>query len=207
MVLNNIIESQTHVQKIEDSYKDLINYSPRALWLRAIVLGGLEGLVSAAVMMMGIGMFTQDNKVVVVASFASLAAAAMNLAIAEFVSVYTQYDIMSFQGKRDLAMGRDGGKGLVPSPTLVAVVASVTYFVCGSVTLVAGGFIREQKWRALVASTVASLLLIVVGAIGAAVGKAPVARSCVRLLFGGWLAISVIWARSLLLRRLGFRLQ
>lgn len=202
MVFNNIIESQTHVQKIEHSYKDLINYSPRALWLRAIVLGGLEGLVSAAVMMMGIGTFTQDNKVVVVTSFTSLAAAAMNLAIAEFVSVHTQYDIMTFQAKRDLAMGRDGGRGMVPSPTVVAVAASVTYFVCGSVTLVAGGFIREQKWRALVASMVASLLLIVVGVFGAAVGKAPVARSCVRLLFGGWLAISIIWARSLFLGKL-----
>lgn len=201
MDLKNI-ESQTHMQNVEDSY---FNYSPRALWLRAIVLGGLEGLVSSAVMMMGIGMFTQDNKVILLTSFTSLAAASMNLAIAEFVSVYAQYDIMMFQAKRDLAVGRNGGKGLVPSPTVVAVVASVTRFVCGSVPLLTGGFIRDHKWRSHVATTVASLLLIVVGVIGAALGKAPVARSCLRLLFGGWLTISIIWGKYHVLGQTGIQ--
>ncbi|KAF3451694.1 hypothetical protein FNV43_RR07790 [Rhamnella rubrinervis] len=187
------------MQKVEDKY---FNYSPRALWLRAIVLGGLEGLASSVVMMMGIGMFTKDNKVILLTSFTSLVAASMNLAIAEFVSVYAQYDIMMFQAKRDLAVGRDGGKGMVPSPTVVAVAASATYFVCGSVPLLSG-FIGDPKWRSLVATMVASFLLIVVGVIGAALGKVPVARSCLRLLLGGWLTISIIWGKNYVLGYIG----
>lgn len=87
-------------------------------------------------------------------------------------------------------MGRGGQKGPVPSPTLVAVASSVTYLVGGSVLLLAAGFIKQKEWRSSAVMTLASLSLFLMGVIGAALGKAPVARSCARVLLGGWITIA-----------------
>lgn len=187
------VESQTH------KYFD---YSPRGLWLRAIVLGGLDGLVFSAVMMMGIGGHVPkgDNKVILITSFAGLASGAFNVAIGEFVSVCTQCDIMRFQLKRNIEMGQGDQKaGLVPSPIVIAVAASVTYFIVGSVPLLSVVFIREPKWRTFSATVMASFCMAVVGAIGAGVGNSPVARSCVRVLFGGWVMISIVLGKNYIL--------
>ena len=102
----------------EEKYFD---YSPRAIWLRAIVVGGHEGVTHATVMLMGIGMLANGIKAMLLTSFIGLVAGTLNLAIAQYVSVYTQYDIMTFQAKRNIRMGRGGNWGTVPSPTLVAV--------------------------------------------------------------------------------------
>ncbi|XP_015883561.3 vacuolar iron transporter homolog 4 [Ziziphus jujuba] len=202
MEVNNV-ESQMHHWQVEDAKH--FDYSPRALWLRAIVLGGLEGLVFSAVTMMGIGMLKEeDNKVKLITSFLGLASGAFNVAIAEFVSVYTQYDIMRFQLERNIRMGKGDQKaGLIPSPIVIAVAASVAYFVGGTVPVLGGGFIRESKWRSFIATIVASSCMIAVGTIGAGVGNSPVARSCVRVLFGGWVMISIGWGKNYILRYIG----
>jgi VIT1/CCC1 family predicted Fe2+/Mn2+ transporter len=90
----------------------------------------------------------------------------LNLAIAQYVSVNTQYDIMTFQAKRNMRMGRGGNRGTVPSPTLVAVASSLAYLVGSSVPLLAAAFIEYQKCRFFVAITVACFSMFVVGVIG-----------------------------------------
>ena len=84
-------------------------------------MGGHEGVTHATVMLMGIGMLANGIKAMLLTSFIGLVAGTLNLAIAQYVSVYTQYDIMTFQAKRNIRMGRGGNWGTVPSPTLVAV--------------------------------------------------------------------------------------
>ena len=106
----------------EEKYFD---YSPRAIWLRAIVVGGHEGVIHATVMLMGIGMLANGIKAMLLTSFIGLVAGTLNLAIAQYVSVYTQYDIMTFQAKRNMRMGRGGNRGTVPSPTMVDVASSL----------------------------------------------------------------------------------
>ena len=101
--------------------RSIFDYSPRAIWLRAIVVGGHEGVTHATVMLMGVGMLANGIKAMLLTSFIGLVAGTLNLAIAQYVSVYTQYDIMTFQAKRNIRMGRGGNWGTVPSPTLVAV--------------------------------------------------------------------------------------
>ncbi|KAL4628428.1 hypothetical protein ACB092_05G238100 [Castanea dentata] len=190
----------------EEKYFD---YSSRAIYLRAIVLGGLKGVAYAAfsimspILMSVGGVVAIEIKAILLTSFIGLAAGTLHLAIAQYVSVYTQYDILTFQAKRNIRMGRGGKKGPVPSPTLVAVASSVTYLVGGSVLLLAAGFIKKKEWRSSAVMTLASLSLFFVGVIGAALGRAPVARSCARVLLGGWLTICITWGKSKILEHFG----
>ncbi|GMY36922.1 vacuolar iron transporter homolog 4-like [Fagus crenata] len=78
-------------------------------------------------MLMGVGMLANGIKAMLLTSFIGLVAGTLNLAIAQYVSVYTQYDIMTFQAKKNMRMGRGGNMGTVPSPTLVAVASSSSW--------------------------------------------------------------------------------
>lgn len=69
------------------------HYSHRAPWLRALVLGANDGLVSIASLMLGVGAVDQNNvKTMVVGGLAGLVAGACSMAIGEFVSVFSQRD-------------------------------------------------------------------------------------------------------------------
>ncbi|KAI6704020.1 hypothetical protein NL676_013156 [Syzygium grande] len=185
-----------------------VDYSPRALWLRAMVLGGHEGLTAMALVLIGVGMVTpkdhhRDIKPLLLTCFATLVAGALSLANAEYVSVYTQYDTMKFQEKREMRRGLGERNWLVPSPSVVAACAAVTYVIGGSVPLLAAVFIQGHKMRTVVASVMASLSMIAVGIAGAALGNSPIARSCARCIFGGWLGICLIWGKSEFLKYMG----
>lgn len=77
-----------------------VDYAQRAQWLRAAVLGANDGLVSVASLMMGIGAVKPDAKAMLIVGFAGMVAGACSMAIGEFVSVYTQYDIEKAQMRR-----------------------------------------------------------------------------------------------------------
>ena len=68
------------------------HYSHRAPWLRALVLGANDGLVSIASLMLGVGAVNQSMKSMAVSGLAGLVAGACSMAIGEFVSVYSQRD-------------------------------------------------------------------------------------------------------------------
>lgn len=76
------------------------HYSHRAPWLRALVLGANDGLVSITSLMLGVdaavggslGVPNAAHNATVVSGIAGLIAGACSMAIGEFVSVFSQRD-------------------------------------------------------------------------------------------------------------------
>ncbi|KAF9682739.1 hypothetical protein SADUNF_Sadunf05G0139900 [Salix dunnii] len=151
------------------------DYSRRAQWLRAAVLGANDGLVSTASLMMGVGAVKQDIKVMILTGFAGLVAGACSMAIGEFVSVHSQLDIEA------------------------AAASALAFSVGALVPLLAASFIREYKVRLGVVVAAVTLALIIFGWLGAVLGKAPVVRSSLRVLVGGWLAMAVTFGLTKLI--------
>ncbi|CAN1175808.1 Vacuolar iron transporter homolog 4 [Linum perenne] len=173
------------------------DYAKRAQWLRAAVLGANDGLVSTASLMMGVGAVRQDIKAMILTGFAGLVAGACSMAIGEFVSVYSQYDIEVAQMKRDTERG--GGKkkeeeDRLPSPVQAAAASGLAFSVGAMVPLLAASFIRNYKVRLGVMIGAVTVALVVFGWIGAVLGNAPVVKSSLRVLIGGWMAMAVTFA-------------
>lgn len=102
---------QNQCQETEEDNN--IDYYQRAQWLRAAVLGAKDGLVSVASLMIGVGAVKKDLKpMLLIAGFAGLVAGACSMAIGEFVSAYTQYDIEMSQIKRKKKTRNTTGDGL-----------------------------------------------------------------------------------------------
>ncbi|CAI0396102.1 unnamed protein product [Linum tenue] len=188
---------------------DWFDYAKRAQWLRAAVLGANDGLVSTASLMMGVGAVRQDVKAMILTGFAGLVAGACSMAIGEFVSVYSQYDIQVAQMRRDQELGRrrggqapaevEGGdkeeeeEGL-PNPMQAAAASGLAFSVGAMVPLLAASFIKAYKVRIGVMFAAVSLALVVFGWIGAVLGRAPVVKSGMRVLVGGWVAMALTFA-------------
>ncbi|KAG6513212.1 vacuolar iron transporter homolog 1-like [Zingiber officinale] len=173
--------------------------SRRAQWLRAAVLGANDGLVSTASLMMGVGAVKDDAKAMVLSGFAGLVAGACSMAIGEFVSVYSQVDIeVAAQRRREKRreaseegkMEEEGPEQL-PSPLQAAAASAMAFAVGALVPLLAAGFIGSYRVRLGVVAAAASAALVAFGCVGALLGKAPVARSCARVVAGGWAAMAV----------------
>ncbi|KAK7406898.1 hypothetical protein VNO78_08534 [Psophocarpus tetragonolobus] len=173
-----------------------IDYTQRAQWVRAAVLGANDGLVSVASLMMGVGAVKENVTVMLLAGFAGLIAGAFSMAIGEFVSVYTQYDIEIAQMKRDQerkigGVGEEAQREKLPNPFQAALASALAFSVGAVIPLLAAAFIRNYKIRLAVVASVASLTLLLFGGIGAVLGKTPITKSCVRVLIGGWMAMTV----------------
>ncbi|CAM8881102.1 unnamed protein product [Rhodiola kirilowii] len=184
------------------------DYSTRSQWLRAAVLGANDGLVSTASLMMGIGAVKQDIKVMILTGFAGLVAGACSMAIGEFVSVYSQLDIELAQMKRNIKKTRREGpdhesiqeeKEGLPNPVQAAAASALAFSIGAIVPLLAASFIRDYKIRIGAVVGAVTLALIVFGWLGAYLGKAPVVRSALRVLIGGWLAMSVTYGLTKLI--------
>jgi len=68
------------------------NIAQRLNWLRAGVLGGNDGIVSTAGIVLGVAGATASRTTIVTAGVAGLAAGAMSMAVGEYVSVSSQRD-------------------------------------------------------------------------------------------------------------------
>jgi len=68
------------------------SFSSRLNWLRAGVLGGNDGIVSTAGLVMGVAGATSDRTTILIAGVAGIAAGALSMAAGEYVSVSTQRD-------------------------------------------------------------------------------------------------------------------
>ncbi|KAK3143293.1 hypothetical protein QOZ80_4AG0298590 [Eleusine coracana subsp. coracana] len=174
----------------------------RANWLRAAVLGANDGLVSTASLMLGVGAVKADVRAMVISGFAGLLAGACSMAIGEFVSVCSQRDVEIAQLERDGKRGGDEEKGL-PSPVQAAAASAMAFSVGAILPLLAAGFITNYRMRIAVVIAVATATLAVFGCIGAVLGRAPVARSCARVVIGGWAAMSVTFGLMRLFRATG----
>ncbi|KAJ3671399.1 hypothetical protein LUZ60_007478 [Juncus effusus] len=164
--------------------------SRRAQWLRAAILGANDGLVSTTSLMMGVGAVKHEPKAMLLSGFAGLIAGACSMAIGEFVSVSSQLDAELAQLKRDQQLGQADMAGM-PSPTQAAVASALAFAIGAVVPLLAAGFIENYKIRIAVVAVAATIALVVFGCLGAKLGKAPVVRAGVRVVFGGWAAMGI----------------
>ncbi|CAA6660523.1 unnamed protein product [Spirodela intermedia] len=174
------------------------DYSQRAQWLRAAVLGANDGLVSTASMMMGVSAVRTDVRSMVLTGIAGMVAGACSMAIGEFVSVYSQVDVEVAQRRRDsgsreaAAVAKEEGD--LPSPVQAAMASATAFSVGALVPLLAAGFITSYPVRLGVAAAAVTVALLVFGVTGAKLGGVPVGRSAARVLIGGWLAMAVTYA-------------
>jgi len=68
------------------------HYAERIGWLRAVVLGADDGIVSTASLILGVAAASTTRNAVLVAGVAGLVAGAMSMAAGEYVSVSSQAD-------------------------------------------------------------------------------------------------------------------
>ncbi len=69
-----------------------LHKSHRAGWLRAVVLGVNDGIVSTSSLMLGVSTALTNKSAVLTAGIAGLAAGALSMAVGEYVSVSSQRD-------------------------------------------------------------------------------------------------------------------
>lgn len=197
------------------------DYSQRAQWLRAAVLGANDGLVSVASLMMGVGAVKQDAKAMFLTGFAGLVAGACSMAIGEFVSVYSQLDIELAQIKRDQKIivrsvdmhaqeqeeSADHQKDQqLPNPFQAALASALAFSLGAIVPLLAAMFIDSYKLRLGVVLAAVSIALVGFGAVGAVLGGSSRVKSCVRVLVGGWLAMAITFGLTKLIGSSGLQM-
>lgn len=201
--LNDVEQQSGHNLKEQDDF----DYSKRSQWLRAAVLGANDGLVSTASLMMGVGAVKQDIKAMIITGFAGLVAGACSMAIGEFVSVYSQVDIELAQMKRERTRGDRGERTgeeeremeSLPNPMQAAAASALAFSTGAMVPLLAASFIRKYKLRVGMVVGAVSLALVLFGWLGAVLGRAPIVRSSVRVLIGGWLAMAITYGLTKLI--------
>lgn len=83
------------------AHPDDPHYVNRAGWLRAAVLGGNDGIVSVASLIVGVAAATSDRDAVLIAGVAGLVAGALSMAAGEFISVSSQADLEKADTERE----------------------------------------------------------------------------------------------------------
>lgn len=74
------------------AHPDDPHYVERGGWLRAAVLGGNDGIISVASLVIGVAAANPDPSVIVISGVAGLVAGAMSMAAGEYISVSAQRD-------------------------------------------------------------------------------------------------------------------
>jgi vacuolar iron transporter family protein len=184
---------QTQIQESQHPKEN--DYSGRAQWLRAAVLGANDGLVSVASLMIGVGAVNRSSRAMMISGLAGLVAGACSMAIGEFVSVYAQYDIELAQIKREKedkeACLTKEEKEALPNPAQAAGASALAFATGALLPLLSGAFIRPWEIRLAVVCIVTTLALAGFGASGAMLGGANAKNSAARVLVGGWAAMVI----------------
>ena len=177
------------------------DYSKRAQWLRAAVLGANDGLLSIASLMVGVGAVRTDVRTMAITGLAGLFGGACSMAMGELVSVYSQYDIelahliRQHQASPGPEPAHDSDfetkKKELPSPYQAAAASGLAFGAGAAVPLLSAAFIKAYKTRLAVVVATVSLALFAFGWLGAVLGRAPPLRPSMRVLVGGWVAMGV----------------
>ncbi|KAH6818025.1 Vacuolar iron transporter family protein [Perilla frutescens var. frutescens] len=187
-----------------------IDYSGRAQWIRAAVLGANDGLVSIASLMMGVGALQHDVRAMILTGFAGLFAGACSMAIGEFVSVYSQLDIEMAQMKRENGVmagnGESEEKEKLPNPLQAAMASALAFSLGAIVPLLAAAFITNHKIRLGVVVVATTVGLVAFGGVGAVLGRTKVVKSCGRVVVGGWMAMAITFGLTKLLGSSGLEM-
>ena len=69
-----------------------IHYAHRVGWLRAMVLGANDGIISTAALLLGVAAAASSRSAILTAGIAGLVAGAVSMALGEYVSVASQRD-------------------------------------------------------------------------------------------------------------------
>ncbi|KAG8368739.1 hypothetical protein BUALT_Bualt15G0077300 [Buddleja alternifolia] len=199
------LESQND-QNLDEVIEVVHDYSKRANWLRAAVLGANDGLLSTASLMMGIGAVRRDSKTMIITGAAGMVAGACSMAIGEFVSVYSQYDIEVAQLEREKRASRkvdvrqmETMKKKLPNPIQAAAASAFAFAVGAVVPLVAAAFVKDYRVRLGVVAAAVSVALLGFGAVGAVMGRAAPVKGSVRVLIGGWVAMGITFGLTKLI--------
>ena len=86
---------------LPSAHPDDPHYVTRSGWLRAAVLGGNDGIVSVASLIVGVAAATPDREAVLIAGVAGLVAGALSMAAGEFISVSSQADLEKADTERE----------------------------------------------------------------------------------------------------------
>ena len=68
------------------------HFGPRVGWLRAMVLGANDGIISTAALLLGVAAAASSRSAILTAGIAGLVAGAVSMALGEYVSVSSQRD-------------------------------------------------------------------------------------------------------------------
>ncbi|XP_073309292.1 vacuolar iron transporter homolog 4-like [Primulina huaijiensis] len=192
--------------------KEDFDFSQRAQWLRAAVLGANDGLVSIASLMMGVGAVKTDVKAMILTGFAGLFAGACSMAIGEFVSVYSQLDIEVAQMKREKRMVENNvvlsneHKENLPNPFQAALASALAFSLGAIFPLLGAAFIEDHMARLWVVVGATTVALVGFGGVGAVLGRTKVVKSCFRVLVGGWMAMGITFGLTKLLGSSGLKM-
>ncbi|KAI7992728.1 hypothetical protein LOK49_LG12G00239 [Camellia lanceoleosa] len=100
-VVDNVeIQQQPHTMEPLE-LEVAVAYWKQAQWLRAAVLDAIDELLSTISLVMGVGAVQKDVKTMILTGIAETIGRACSMAIREFVSMYSQYDIEMSQIKRE----------------------------------------------------------------------------------------------------------
>ncbi|CAO2826273.1 unnamed protein product [Amaranthus hypochondriacus] len=180
------------------------DYTKRAQWLRAAVLGANDGLITTASLMMGVGAVKQDMKAMILTGFAGLVAAACSMAIGEFVSVHSQRDIEVAQRKRENKEANHQAEDGLPNPIQAAFASALAVAVGSMVPLLAALGVKNYKVRLGVVPAAVTVALLVFGWLGAYLGRASPLRASFRVLLGGWFAMAITFGLTKFIGSRGF---
>ncbi|TKY59540.1 Vacuolar iron transporter-like 4 [Spatholobus suberectus] len=182
----NHIEIPIHSNDIEakpsqDTDQNHIEYSQRAQWLQAAVLGAKNGLVSVTLLIMGVEALNEDITTMLLTGFAGLVAGACSVAIDEFLSVDTRLNTEEAQMKVHTNKHKEVEEvDKLLNPFQGSIASTIGFSIGAVVPLLATVFISDYKIRLLVVVAVTILALLVFGGVGVVLGKSktPVRRTC-----------------------------
>lgn len=123
--------AETELAPVGEIPHDEHHLSTRSNWLRAMVLGANDGIVSTAALVLGVATAGGDTRQILTAGIAGLSAGALAMATGEYVSVSSQRDVEQADlllEERELARNPEGelrelaaiyeGRGLDPELAL-----------------------------------------------------------------------------------------
>lgn len=167
-----------------------VNYNARANWLRASVLGAIDGIVSIAGLVIGVASATDSKSAILIAGLAGVLAGALSMAAGEYVSVSTQRDIERRNHEKHAHSKKTDGEFTSP---WTAAFASAISFIIGSIIPIVAVLLPLGKFTIPVTFVSVILALVITGYWSAVLSDVGRLRVVVRVTLGGVIAMIVTY--------------
>lgn len=146
--------------------------------LRAAVLGGNDGIVSTAAVLVGVAGATSNPQTIAMSGLAAVIGGAVSMALGEYVSVSSQRDSERAMGMSQLVNPWSAG------------IASFISFILGAALPFAAALFAPVA----VIFGVTFVALALTGALSAHLSNVPKTRAMLRIVIGGMAALAVTFA-------------